>query len=616
MFNKKADGSCGKILKYVINFYHTTSQILVNGSKIEIFITDILEKLGLEMKERCSQLDIINTNIASVLTKDTIQTETINSRQIESSNASENKTNIDNTVMNSAETETDDDVCEICPICQEQAYGKVVQCGECVEWFHYECIDINDTAIDTLGSEDFICVHCTDNLKYSVSEKESDMSIHNENTELENIHVINIDESLNQDKSSVNQVAYEQQTHELNTSKPPVTVAPCENKASNSQNGENNTKVKPKRSTKTTSKVNKDDIGVKSYILDLENQINVLKSTLNLYEKSNDSKKPSELKQEEQSCKSDQMCKHNCCSDMKDKLQENRIRMLEMQMMQNLYINNALHIQLASQNRPYYYNTAQPMPPPAMPAAPNVYHGQFNQGIWNQTPYPYQFTTYGCHQPNMNIYQPPWTVNHPPRPQVIIPTPAFQPPQYRATTMNTPVYPVAQSNVQQQTLPLFNYQNQPELNGSHPQPQQKSDTTQGINKLPNRQQISQKNWTVNDTPVHTDHRRKNHNQPNEKPRSGEKRHSENSTVDKSELSAVNIQSIPEPDPEICERINSNENYIHIKDTPEKLHQIRTAKGNQSSGPFLSLPPRKHNPPELIRQIQAEDSREQALSPAI
>ena len=38
IFNKNADGSCGKMLKFVINFYHTTSQILVNGNKTDTYL--------------------------------------------------------------------------------------------------------------------------------------------------------------------------------------------------------------------------------------------------------------------------------------------------------------------------------------------------------------------------------------------------------------------------------------------------------------------------------------------------------------------------------------------------------------------------------------------------
>ena len=63
IFNKKADGSCGRMLK----FYHTTSQILVNGNKTDLFISNILDELCSEMKEKCSQLDILNINISSAL---------------------------------------------------------------------------------------------------------------------------------------------------------------------------------------------------------------------------------------------------------------------------------------------------------------------------------------------------------------------------------------------------------------------------------------------------------------------------------------------------------------------------------------------------------------------
>ena len=43
------------------------------------------------------------------------------------------------------------------------------------------------------------------------------------------------------------------------------------------------------------------------------------------------------------------MRRHKCCDELKDKIQENRLRMLEMQMMQNMHINNAMHVQMVSQ---------------------------------------------------------------------------------------------------------------------------------------------------------------------------------------------------------------------------------------------------------------------------
>ena len=173
IFNKKADGTCRKILKFVINFYHTTSQILVNGNKTDIFISDILDKLGSELRTRCNQLDIFIINIATTLNKCVIQDKTPQNNQIQSNNENESNFN-----LSIDETESDNEVCEICPICQKPAYGKVVQCGECGEWHHHECINISDITIEILGSDDFICTHCIDNLKYSTSEKDHEKSIH------------------------------------------------------------------------------------------------------------------------------------------------------------------------------------------------------------------------------------------------------------------------------------------------------------------------------------------------------------------------------------------------------------------------------------------------------
>ncbi|MES9879378.1 MAG: hypothetical protein ABW185_00660 [Sedimenticola sp.] len=41
VFNKKLDGSKGKLQKKIINFYHTSSQILVNGSRVDQFVDDV-----------------------------------------------------------------------------------------------------------------------------------------------------------------------------------------------------------------------------------------------------------------------------------------------------------------------------------------------------------------------------------------------------------------------------------------------------------------------------------------------------------------------------------------------------------------------------------------------
>ena len=161
--------------KFVINLYHTTSVLLVNGSRTDIFLTDIYEDLCSLMESRCKQLDISNLNIANSLSKEASKKSVIISNPIGSSHIDETEPiNNDNLTTNNindhsgeqtlTDNQHEEDVCEICPICHKSAYGKVVQCGECGDWYHYECLKIDDTTIQTLGDDDFICRLCTDNL--------------------------------------------------------------------------------------------------------------------------------------------------------------------------------------------------------------------------------------------------------------------------------------------------------------------------------------------------------------------------------------------------------------------------------------------------------------------
>jgi hypothetical protein len=49
--NKKIDGTIGKQQKFTINLYHTSSQIQVNGNRIDIFVELLYQKLCDEIKK-------------------------------------------------------------------------------------------------------------------------------------------------------------------------------------------------------------------------------------------------------------------------------------------------------------------------------------------------------------------------------------------------------------------------------------------------------------------------------------------------------------------------------------------------------------------------------------
>ena len=58
-----------------------------------------------------------------------------------------------------------------------------MQCGECGDWYHYDCLRINDTTLQTLGDDDYICRMCTDNLLHidsSTGSNDNEIELNNE----------------------------------------------------------------------------------------------------------------------------------------------------------------------------------------------------------------------------------------------------------------------------------------------------------------------------------------------------------------------------------------------------------------------------------------------------
>ena len=136
----------------------------MNGSKVGAFVSDIYNNLCSLTKARCREMDTLNTNIASAIGKVTsIKYQTPDLKAIKHNVTSGEQ----ETELNQLKDElSDEEVCELCPICRKQAYGRTVQCGECGEWYHYECVKADENTFQGLGDDDFICRLCTDNLLY------------------------------------------------------------------------------------------------------------------------------------------------------------------------------------------------------------------------------------------------------------------------------------------------------------------------------------------------------------------------------------------------------------------------------------------------------------------
>ena len=268
-----------------------------------------------------------------------------------------------------------EEVVEVCPICQKKAYGKVVQCGTCWGWYHYDCLHIDDAAITSLGEDDFVCKSCTEDLLYSAPrdsglERESEeqgenASFYNNDTSLTYTKTVDSSIHIDNSKSETSDANLANETIQIFdqsdlTQNTQGSKTPRSNVQNNMVRNSDKVKAKPTKKPSKSVKIKKENIVGKSYILELESKINQLQSTIDMYkrlENHNESTLESETAPCNNGCrnilKSSQSCSHQCYSELSDKLYENRIRLLETQMMQNLYINNAMHIQLVSQMRQY-----------------------------------------------------------------------------------------------------------------------------------------------------------------------------------------------------------------------------------------------------------------------
>ncbi|CAC5387524.1 unnamed protein product [Mytilus coruscus] len=63
VYNRLRDGSMGRTLKFVINLYHTSSRVVVNGNRVDLFVSDIYGDLCAKLSTHYEDLSVINKGI-------------------------------------------------------------------------------------------------------------------------------------------------------------------------------------------------------------------------------------------------------------------------------------------------------------------------------------------------------------------------------------------------------------------------------------------------------------------------------------------------------------------------------------------------------------------------
>ncbi|VDI56939.1 Hypothetical predicted protein [Mytilus galloprovincialis] len=315
--NKRRDGSSGTYHKFTINVYNTTSSLLVNGPKIDIFTESILPIIEDHIVKNIGQVNAMNNHLNIAMSTRNAQEVEINvENQLSCSDTRTEGQTPESAIVLVRPNKTPSasvDIIYYCPACSEEANMNTIACESCDEWYHYTCV-VSTSAQNNFSPKKVIQGH-------------RDLSGE-------------LTQSTVQSSSSIQK---------------PIEETP----KSHDSNATSDHQMRPKQSArqKTTTK----SIENKTYIIELEKRIREHEKTINLFEKreelrsenygsSNQTNRPSySCTCTNQNQSSQELYFLNIQRQMEIQAMEMRLKALETQTMQNLSIQTAMTTQLALQ---------------------------------------------------------------------------------------------------------------------------------------------------------------------------------------------------------------------------------------------------------------------------
>ena len=355
VYNRLRDGSMGRTLKFVINLYHTSSRVVVNGNRVDLFVSDIYGDLCAKLSTHYEDLSVINKGIFDTIdltsisktkeqqTNNDIQKDnnlglpycqTSSSNLVEnpcltngppkaltmvtscnestgtsSDSAQDSITIVKNNSVSAIQDSIHVHLC-ICPLCNQEAGENTIECGQCEEWIHFSCGNINNPS--SMGDKVYVCPVCSDNLLYAPRQSPDKMSSHSNDINSENsktyainrkrsvsdsltINTMNpdtLDDSKNMGPSPNKQNCLTSDTLEVSKNMGPSPnnqncLSSDKNKDLMEQKQPEGPKSKYKKQPiRQNSKPNRDNSIEKAYIGQLESEIDRLQSTVELFKKS------------------------------------------------------------------------------------------------------------------------------------------------------------------------------------------------------------------------------------------------------------------------------------------------------------------------------------------
>ncbi|CAC5401870.1 unnamed protein product [Mytilus coruscus] len=398
VFNKKLDGSKGKQKKFTL-----CNEIKQKHHDLNIINNNILETLeNLELKQKSSlhlhtldnnetleNLELKQKSSLNLHTMD--QNATNTSQELETLQIKQKISRNDHLVNNESIQESSLQSIDLCPMCQQPSHNDTIECSECSLWLHFSCAGISDKNLPTFRQNDFICHICSENLLYHKHQIDNEHD-HQHNESLTIIKTLHNNSELNSTNTETDKIVIVPTATDqpIRKQTPEQEVQPIEHHEINEINTLNTAtlNVEQRGIQQETKSKAKEEISLnKAHISQLETQIERLTYTVEILQKSqnldrqqnNHCSEPPNIQQDQSPINSAQnQHLHNFCSQLiEQKLNEHRIRNLELPMLQNMQTMQAQYQQLMMQFQNHQHH--QPCQPPKLPVPHQYHHSAYTQ---------------------------------------------------------------------------------------------------------------------------------------------------------------------------------------------------------------------------------------------
>ena len=142
---------------------------MANGSRVDLFVQNVFHPIVDCMKRQCDELEVLNIGIKEAIDNVRSQSNCSAGSVVDSEQGITNsmrKYSSDSCIV-PATRDTRSEIHYNCRACGKVALLDTIQCDTCLEWYHYECVDLVKADVNTIPeAAPYNCPLCCDNAVY------------------------------------------------------------------------------------------------------------------------------------------------------------------------------------------------------------------------------------------------------------------------------------------------------------------------------------------------------------------------------------------------------------------------------------------------------------------